>query len=264
MKLHNQVVWITGASSGIGEALALACAREGAALILSARRAEALERVADACRSSAASVQVLPMDMADLPSLPKKAQEILARYGRIDWLVHNAGVSQRARAIETSVEVDEQILRTNFLGPVALTKAVLPSMVQAHHGAIVVVSSLLGMIGTPLRSSYSASKHALHGFFDSLRAEHADDGIQITLACPGFVATEVSKNALTGDGRPSGKMDERTANGMSPEAAAAGILKAMLKGREEALVGRTEIAAVYLKRFAPGLFSRIIRRAKVV
>jgi dehydrogenase/reductase SDR family protein 7B len=255
MNFHGQVVWITGASSGIGAALAQAFAREGAELVLSARREDALAEVGERWP--------LPLDLADPPALSGKAQAVLDRFGRVDWLVHNAGVSQRARAIDTAIAVDETILRTNFLGPVALTKAVLPSMVLARRGGFVVVSSLVGKFGTPLRSTYAASKHALHGFFDSLRAEHWQDNLQVTIACPGFVATEVSRHALAGDGQPHGAMDEKTARGVSPERCAGAILDAVAKRREEVNIGGAEIAGVYLKRFAPTLFSRYVRRAKV-
>ena len=263
MELRDKVVWITGASSGIGEALAHASAKRGAKLILSARRTDALERVRTACGRDNSTAMVLPLDVSDLASLPGKADEVIKRFGRIDILVHNAGVSQRARAIDTSIQVDEAIMRTNFLGPVALTKAVLPTMTRAKSGHIVVVSSLVGKFGTPMRTSYAASKHALHGFFDSLRAEVFADGIQVNIVCPGFVRTEVSRHALTGDGSQHGQMDEATARGIAPEAASEAILKAVAAGREETYVGGREVAGVYLKRFAPTLLSRIIRRAKV-
>ena len=262
MDLRNKVVWITGASSGIGEALALECSRRGAKLVLSARNVQALEAVRTRC-ADPASVLVVPMDVTKIEEMPAKAAEVLAARGQVDVLILNAGISQRSRAIDTAIAVDEAILRTNFLGPVALTKAVLPSMVARRAGTIVVVSSVVGFIGTPLRSSYSASKHALHGFYDSLRAEHWQDGIQVSIICPGYVRTEVSKNALKGDGSQHGVMDDGTAKGLAPDDCARRLLDAVQAGREEAYIGGSELRGIYLKRFAPGLFSRFIRKAKV-
>lgn len=254
-------VWITGASSGIGEACARAFAREGAKLVLSARRRDELERVAKGL--GAAEVLVEPLDQSALDTIDAITERVLARTGGIDVMVHNAGISQRGRAIDTKLAVDERIMRVNYLGPVAITKALLPSMVRRRTGHFVVISSLVGAFGTPLRSSYSASKHALHGFFDSLRAEHHDDGLRVTIVCPGFVRTEVSRNALTGDGTPQGTMDEAIDRGISADECAAGVIDATAREREEVLVGGRERLAVYLKRFAPPVFSRLIRRAKV-
>lgn len=254
-------VWITGASSGIGEASARAFAREGAKVVLSARRREELERVAKSLGST--EVRVEPLDQGQLETIDAVAARVLDATGGIDVMMHNAGISQRSRAIDTKLSVDERIMRVNYLGPVALTKALLPSMVRRRAGHFVVVSSLVGVFGTPLRSSYSASKHALHGFFDSLRAEHHEDGLRVTIVCPGFVRTEVSRNALTGDGSPHATMDEAIDRGISAEECAEGVLDATAREREEALVGGRERLAVYLKRFAPPVFSRLIRRAKV-
>lgn len=259
---RDKVVWITGASSGIGEALAVALARVGARLVLSARRHEELERVARAC-APARSVDVVPLDLGDVDSLVGKAEDVLAKLGSVDVMIHCGGVSQRARVIDTDIGVDERIMRVNYLGTVALTKALLPSMVARRRGHFVVVSSLVGKFGSPLRSSYAASKHALHGFFDSLRAELHDEGIRVTIVCPGFVKTNVSINALTGDGSPQGKMDRATGRGMEPAACAAVILRAAAAEREERYVGGAERFAVYVKRIAPTVFSRFVRRAAV-
>jgi short-subunit dehydrogenase len=260
-RFEGKWLWITGASSGIGEACARAFAREGAKLVLSARRRDELERVARDCAAS--EVVIEPMDQGELDSLGPLVERVLARTGGVDVMVHNAGVSQRSRAIDTKLSVDERIMRVNYLGPVALTKALLPSMIARKSGQFVVVSSLVGIFGTPLRSSYSASKHALHGFFESLRAEHHRDGIRVTIVCPGFVQTEVSRNALTGDGSAQGTMDEATAKGITAEECAQGLIDATAREREEALVGGKETLAVYLKRYAPPVFSFFIRRAKV-
>jgi len=258
----GDVVWVTGASSGIGEALARRFARRGARVILSSRREDRLEAVRRTCDSPDHHV-VLPLDLGRPETLGDAAREALERCGRVDVMVHNGGVSQRALAEDTSLDVDRRMLEVDYLGPVALTKALLPSMLERESGRFVVVSSLVGKIGTPLRSSYSAAKHALHGFFDSLRAEVHDRGVRVTLVCPGFIHTELSLHALTGDGEPQGKMDRAQAHGMSADACAARIARALDRGEDEVLVGGREVWAVRLERFFPGLFRRVIRRVRV-
>lgn len=259
-RFDGKVVWITGASSGIGEAAARAFAAEGARVILSARRREELERVAQRVPGA----RVLPLDLAELGHSAERARAVVEEAGPVDVMVHNGGISQRARAIDSTLDVDRRLFDVNYFGTVALTKALLPGMIERGHGQFVVVTSLTGIIGTPLRSSYAASKHALHGFFDSLRAEHHKDGIAVTIVCPGFVQTDVSRNALTGDGSPQGTMDEATAKGITADECARGIVHATARKKEEVYVGGRETLGVYLKRYAPGVFSRVLRRARVV
>jgi short-subunit dehydrogenase len=259
----DATVWITGASSGIGEALAHAFAREGATLILSARRRGELERVAASCQG-ARGVHVVPLDLTDEASITSARDEVLGLVAGIDFMVHNGGISQRARAVDTPLSADRRIMETNFFGTVALTKALLPSMVARRRGRFVVITSLVGHFGTPLRSTYAASKHALHGFFESLRAEHHDDGLRVSLVSPGFVRTDVSKNALGKDGAPQGTMDEATDEGLDAADCAARILAGLVKEKDDFLVGGREIAGVYVKRLSPRLFGRLIRRAKVI
>lgn len=258
----GDVVWITGASSGIGEALAHRFARRGARLILSARREERLEAVRRACENPDRHT-VLPLDLARVDSLGDAAREALDRCGRVDVMVHNGGISQRSLAEETMLDVDRRILEVDYLAPVALTKALLPSMLERGSGRFVVVTSLVGKIGTPLRSGYSGAKHALHGFFDSLRAEVHDRGVRVTLVCPGFIRTEISIHALTADGAPQGSLDRAQERGMSPEVCAEKIVRAVDRGRDEVLIGGKEIWAVRLDRFFPALFRRMIRRVRV-
>jgi dehydrogenase/reductase SDR family member 7B len=262
MSWQGKVVWVTGASAGIGEALARAFAARGARLVLSARRAERLEAVRASLPRPDEHL-VLPLDLADPDSLAAATSKALARCGRIDVLVHNGGVSQRALVRDTALAVDRRLMEVNYFGAVALTKAVLPAMLARRAGHVVVVSSLVGKVGTPLRSGYAASKHALHGFFDSLRAEVWRDGVRVTLACPGFIHTDVSINALTGDGAPQGTMDAAQAHGMAPSTCAAAIVRAVERGADEVLIGGKERWAVALARFLPGLFNRFIRSAKV-
>lgn len=261
MTFNKQVVWITGASTGIGEALALEFARQGARLVLSARNVLALERVQAAC--APAPALVVPLDITDAASLPAAVELVLAHYGRLDVLFNNAGLSQRSLALETTLAVDRQLMEVNYFGTVALTKAVLPHLLRQGSGQIVVVSSLVGKFGSPYRSAYAASKHALHGFFDSLRAELTDKGIGVTLICPGFIRTNISVNALTGDGAPLGTMDDATNQGMVPAVFAQRALRAVAKGRNEVYIRGRETMGVLLKRLSPGLFAQLLTKAKV-
>ena len=259
LRFKDKVVWITGASSGIGEALAYAFSREEARLVLSARRQDQLERVRASCAGGENAHLVLPLDLTRFDELPEKAQQVLAHFGRIDILVHNGGVSQRSLAKETVFAVDQALININYLGAVCLTKAVLPSMLEKRAGHFVVVTSLVGHLGTPLRSGYAASKHALHGFFDSLRAELWREKVKVTIVCPGFIRTEVSLNAFAGDGSKFNKMDKDQEQGMSPEACAARILDAVAREKEEVLIGGKEKLAVYLKRIWPSRLSKLVR-----
>ena len=263
MNFKNKVLWITGASSGIGEALAYEASRQGAKLILSSRNITALEKVKNACAYKE-NVRVLPLDLADYKNFDTLTAKAIAFFGTIDILVNNGGISQRSLVKNTAITVDERIMQINYLGTVALTKALLPHFIKNKKGQFVVTTSIVGKIGTPLRSSYAASKHALHGFFDSLRAEHYNDNIKVTLVCPGFVATKVSINALTGDGSKQNTMDKATQNGMQADVFAKKMLSAISKEKQEVYIGGTkEIFAVYLKRFFPKLLARVIRKLAV-
>ncbi|MDM7460524.1 MAG: SDR family oxidoreductase [bacterium] len=262
MRFRNQVVWITGASSGIGEALAYAFAREGAHLILTARRRERLEAVQHAC-TGAGKRLLLPFDVTDLEYHPTAVGAAIEHFGQVDILVNNAGVSQRSLVLETDLSVDRRIMEVNYFSVIALTKTVLPYMIERGGGQIAVVSSLLGKFSTPRQSAYCASKHALHGYFDSLRSEVYAHGIRITLICPGFVRTEVSMHALRGDGQEHGQLDERIAKGMPAEVCARHIVNALHKRKEEVYIARSEKIALYLKRFAPGWLSALMRRVNL-
>ena len=259
-RFEKKVVWITGASSGIGAALAQAFAREGATLVLSARRQAELVEVAATCEGQPL---VLPLDLARSETFPELVETVMTRLGRIDVVVHNGGISQRALAKETRLDVDRRVMEVNYFGAVALTKAVLPFMLEAKAGQFVVISSVMGKIGTPLRSAYAASKHALHGFFDCLRAEVADDGLFVSLICPGYIRTEVSKNALTGDGSPTNVEGDDIASGYPASLTALQILDAVHRKTSETYVGAPgkERLALWLKRFAPGLLEKMVRKA---
>lgn len=257
-RFDRQVVWITGASSGIGEALAVAWSRQGARLVLSARNAAELERVRRACANPEQHL-VRPLDLTDSGAIETLAQSVLREVGHVDVLVHSGGVSQRSLASETGLATDRAIMDLNYFGTVALTKAVLPSMIARGAGQIVPISSVIGYVGVPLRSAYAASKHALHGFFEALRAETAKQGIVVTMVVPGYVRTKVSENALRGDGTKHGKLDETHAKAMLAEEAAPRIIEAVAKKKAEVRVGGKEIHAVLLRRFLPGLLRRVLR-----
>lgn len=262
MSMSDKVVWITGASSGIGEALACGLSSRGARLVLSGRNIERLTGVRARCTASDSHL-IMPLDLEHPTGFDDKAKTVLGHFGRIDCLINNGGVSQRSLAVETGMETVRRIMETNYFGTVALTMSVLPSMLESGSGHIVVISSLMGIFSTPLRSGYCASKHALHGFFDALRAEVSGRGVHVTIVCPGFINTKISVNALCADGSCHGVMDEAQASGMAPSVCAEKIIAAMEAGKDEVLVGGREIAGVYLKRFVPSLFNRIIARSKV-
>ena len=257
---QNKIAWITGASSGIGEALAIELAKSGAKLVLSARRESELRRVQQVAGLSDENSLIIPLDMSEPASFVENTNKIIQRFGQIDYLFHNAGISQRGSVNETSIDIDRKVLEVNFMGVVALTKAVLPHFLEKKSGHFIVTSSLVGKFGTPMRSAYSASKHALHGFFESLRAEIWQQNVHVTIVCPGYIKTNISVNAVREDGTKYGKMDENQAKGMEPSVCAQKILRAVQKGKHEVLIGGKEILGVYIKRFFPALIWRIVRK----
>ncbi len=260
MHPKDKNVWITGASSGIGQALAVEMARAGASVLLSARRRDRLEETATRCRKSGARAEILPLDLSRPDGIPAAASEAETRMGAIDILVNAAGVGQRGLALDTTPEVARRIFATDFWGAVELTRAVAPGMVKRGGGQIVVVSSLTGKFGAPRRAYYSAAKHALHGWFDSLREELLDTGVSVTLIVPGWVKTEISESALEANGNRHGAMDQGQNKGISPEECARRALPAIIGDAPEQLVGGFECAGVYLNRLWPGLFRKILRK----
>jgi short-subunit dehydrogenase len=252
---RDKTVWITGASSGIGRALAKVFGRAGARLILSARNVDALKAVA---RETGAETRILALDLNDLASLPAAAAAALREFGGVDIMVHNAGVAVRGRAAELSLEVHERVLRTNYLGPVVLTQALLPSMRARGGGRFVVVSSLAGKYGGPLLAGYAGSKHALHGFFDTLRGEEREAGIAVTIVIPGLIRTDITAHALTGTGEPFGQVLPVYHDAMTADDCAARILRAVARDRREVLVGGLETWTVYLQRLSPRLAALVV------
>jgi dehydrogenase/reductase SDR family protein 7 len=262
----NKTVWITGASSGIGEALALQFASEGARIVLSARREDELERVREACIGQGASadkVLVLPLDVTDFESMPEAVNSVCSAFGRIDMLINNAGISQRSLCVDTDMSVYRKLFEVDVLGQIALTKAVLPLMLEQGSGHIAITSSVAGKIGVPLRTGYCAAKHAVMGFYDALRAETSSQGVQVTTITPGFINTNVSVNALNGDGSTFGRTDSNIANGMDVTRCAQVIMAGFRKGTPEIAVGEgMEMKALWLKRLLPvTVFKKVARMA---
>lgn len=261
-RIDGKTIWITGASSGIGEALTYGLDAKNCKLIISARRLEELQRVKNACQNQD-NIAILELNLMHFDGMANKVENALAKFGSIDMLINNAGLSQRSLIIDTDFSVDKKLIDVNYLGTVALTKAILPYFVKQGKGHYVNVSSLMGKFGSPYRSGYCGAKHALHGFFDVLRMEHEKDGIDVTMICPGFVNTNVAKNALTGSGRAQEKNDSGTENGLKVDVFAQKMIRAIEQRKFEANIGRKEIMAVYLKRFFPKILHRVVLNSKV-
>jgi short-subunit dehydrogenase len=247
--------WITGASSGIGEGLAVALAQRGARLILSGRNRAALEAVAAQCGDAL----VLPFEATDYAALPAMTQQAWDWAGRVDALVNNAGISQRSLAVETDFTVYQQMIAVDLLGPIALTQANLPRMVAAGGGRVVAISSVAGIVGSPLRSAYSAAKHGLIGYHDSVRCENEHLGINVHVVAPGSIKTNVSRNALTANGTARGESDDAIENGLPKDAFAGLVLDGIAAGKRELILAQgveAEIAA--LRRSDPeALFTKM-------
>lgn len=258
---HQKVIWITGASSGIGEALAIELARHGAQLVLSARRETELRRVADQIGLPATDVLVLPLDITDETSFSPAINRVITHFGRIDYVFQNAGISQRSPTVDTTMAVYRQLMEVDFFGVIGLTKAVLPVMLKQGNGHFVVTSSIAGKVGVKQRSGYCASKHALHGFFDALRGEVSALGVGVTMVCPGYINTPLPISALSAGGQPHNRMDEQQTNGMPAHDCAKRIVRAVADNKREFYVGGNEVLAIYLARFWPArLFDLMARR----
>lgn len=260
----GKTVWITGASSGIGEALAYEFAREGARLILSARRKEELERVRAACVNEGQeqeNILVLPLDVTDEAAMSDVVAQAQAFSGQIDMLVNNAGISQRALCVDTEMATYRKLFEVDVFGQIALTKLVLPVMITQGAGHIAVTASVAGKVGVAQRTGYCAAKHAMMGFFDALRAEVAHQGISVTTITPGFIRTNIAKHALKGDGSEFNKVDSNIAGGMDVTACAKVIMKGFRKGRREIPVGEgKEMQALWVKRFFPNMLFRMVEK----
>ena len=262
MNFNNKVIWITGASSGIGKALAIALSQHNCQLILSARNKQALDAVKMHCKNQE-QVTVLPFDLADYENLKPIVLKAIQLFGTVDILINNGGISQRSLVIDTNISVDKTLIEVDYLGPVALSKALLPHFIKRQRGHFVTVTSLMGKFSSPYRSGYCGAKHALHGFFDALRLEHDKDNIKVTLICPGFVNTNVAKNALIGDGSAQQSQDNATENGLNVDEFAKRMLNAIQKEKFEAYIGKKEVLGIYLKRFFPKFLHWYVLRSEV-
>ena len=262
MKFKDKIIWITGAASGIGEALAYQAVAYGGKVILSDIDEPGLSRVASACESSGASVLNLPLDLSLPRSIEEAVGTALEHFGRVDVLINNGGISQRSLTWETPEEVDRKIMNINFFGAVVLTKAILPQMIQQGEGYIAATSSITGKFGFPLRSAYAASKHATQGFFETLGIELTGKNISVTIAMPGRVQTNISLHALTGNGTPHGKMDPGQATGIPADVCARKYMDAIYRRKPEVLIGGRELMMVHIRRFFPRLFYRLARKIK--
>ena len=259
MEWKEKVVWVVGASTGIGRALALNLGSKGCTLILSSRDLRKLQEVQAQVNSQ--NCHILELDLEKVDTLAEKVSLAQRFVGRIDVVFLNGGISQRSSASETLLDVDRRLMEINYFSYVQLTKCLLPSMIEQRGGHFVVTSSLSGKFGFKLRSSYSASKHALHGFFESLRLEEVASGIKVTIICPGLIKTDISLNALTADGSKQNSMDENQAQGVSAEFCAQKMIVAVEKNKLEAVVGGKERYSVLLSRLFPlYLYKLLLKR----
>ncbi len=257
MQYKEKTVWITGACSGIGEALAIGFAKKGANIVLSSPNKIKLEEVQEKCKSYNSKCIVLPLDLTKQEEFQALVQQVISEFKVIDLLINNAGISQRSYIAETPLEIDRKVFEINFFGTIALTKAVLPVMLKQKSGQIATVTSIVGKFGFPLRSAYSASKHALHGFFETLLLENFRNGIKVSMIIPGRVKTAISQNAITSDGSAHAKLDDGQNSGITTELAATRIIRGLEKEKYEILIGGKELLMLRIKKYIPVLFRRI-------
>jgi len=258
----DKVVWITGASSGIGESLVYEFVRRGARVIASSNDMPGLLRVKEACESKSGVVHCVPFDLSDTSGIENITSQQVSTFGKIDFLLNIGGISQRARIDETPLWLDRKIFEINYFGTIALTKAVLPYMIRQKSGHILATSSISGRFGFPLRSAYSASKQALHGFFETLYLENKSSNIKTSVIIPGRVNTSISFHALNPEGKEHGQLDEGQARGISPHKAAKIIIRGIERDKREILVGRSELLLLHIRRYLPWLFFRIADKIK--
>ncbi|MEP7197859.1 MAG: SDR family oxidoreductase [Saprospiraceae bacterium] len=253
----NKIIWITGASSGIGRALAIELSSRNATVLLSSRNREEL-KITQSLLSFPENSYVLQMDMTNSNEIKTAFEEVISKYGKVDVLINNAGLSQRSKILDTNFEVYRKLMEVNYFGTIYLSKLILPEMIKQGSGQIIVLSSLAGKLGASLRSGYSAAKHALHGFFDCLRVEHQKDKIKVNIVCPGFTKTNIARNAMNESGQTNSKKDTEIENGMDPNLLAIKILNVAEANKFESYFGGKEKFAVLLKRFFPKLLHRIL------
>ncbi len=262
MTFNNKVIWVTGASSGIGKGLVEHFSKMNCKLIISARNNDKLEAIKQASKTPE-NIAVITFDLAEIDNLKTVVKTAINYFGNIDILINNGGISQRSLIVDTDISVDKKLMDVDYLGTVALSKALLPHFIKNKNGHFVVVTSLMGKFSSPYRSGYCGAKHALHGFFDALRMEHQKDNIKVTIVCPGFVNTNIAKNALIGDGSLQNKQDQATENGLTITQFCKRMVNAIQKEKFEVYIGKKEILGVYLKRFFPKLLHKFILKSDV-
>lgn len=262
MTFKNKVVWITGASSGIGKGLVLALSKLDCQIIISSRKESDLNLIKQLCPKPE-NIAILPFDLANYDNMKPIVAKAISLFGSVDLLINNGGISQRSLIIDTDISVDKKLMEIDYLGTIALSKALLPHFIKNQSGHYAVVTSLMGKFSSPYRSGYCGAKHALHGFFDAMRMEHEKDNVKVTLICPGFVNTNIAKNALIGDGSIQNSQDKATENGLSITEFSTRMLKAIKQEKFEAYIGKKEILGVYLKRFFPRLLHRFVIKSQV-
>ncbi len=262
MDFNGKTIWITGASSGMGKALAERLASEGCRLIISGRDAVGMQATADKIKSLGSDAVIVPLDMSDAEGIKNAVDKTLASGEKVDALYQFAGISQRSLAVETKIESTRKIMEVNYFGVVVMATAILPHMIKNGGGQLVGVSSLVGKFGFPYRSAYSSSKHALHGFFETVLAENAKHNIKVSMLIPGRIDTNISKFAINKDGKEHGEMDPGQANGMKADKAANIIFKGLKKEKKEILVGGKELLMVHIRRFLPALYYKLAQKIK--
>ncbi|XP_014047709.2 dehydrogenase/reductase SDR family member 7B isoform X1 [Salmo salar] len=264
--IQDTVVVITGASSGLGRECARVFHAAKARLVLCGRDRARLQDIvqeltaADSQRQQMYTPCMVIFDLSDTAEMvAMAAKEILSCYGHVDVLINNAGISHRGNILETHISVQRDVMDTNYFGPIALTQALLPSMVRRRSGHVVVISSVQGKIAIPYRSAYAASKHATQAYFDCLRAEMERYNIQVTVVSPGYIRTNLSLNAVTWDGSKYGVLDKTTALGREPKDVAQEVLKAVRhRSKEVLLAGPLPTLAIYIRTLCPALFFKVM------
>jgi dehydrogenase/reductase SDR family member 7B len=259
MHFNDKIVWITGASSGIGASLSALLAARKAKLLLTGRDETALQRVKEQCMQSTSSCSVLPVDMLQPPELYEWVQKAIDVYGVPDLVIFSAGRSQRSLAMDTSEPVYRELMELNFFAPMILTKKLLPHFHKRGSGHIVVIGSMAGLMGFPLRTGYAASKHALKGFYETLQTENNIPGVNVTIISPGRVQTPISVNAVSGNGEPYGRMDTGQLNGIPVDECARRILSAIQKKKKHVIIAQNEKFLWWLWWFCRRFYYRIAR-----
>jgi dehydrogenase/reductase SDR family member 7B len=267
MAIHDyfrtKTIWITGASSGIGETLATELSRYNVKLILSGRNIDGLEQTADKCRLNGSAANILPFDLSNAQEVEQAADKAIALYGRVDILINNGGITQRSEIIDTPITIDRRIMEVDYFSGVILTKKLLPLMISNGYGHIAIVSSITGLFGFPQRSAYAAAKHAIVGFYETLWAELHTKGIHVTIVHPGRIQTPISLNALTASGEQWGRMDHGQGKGITAQTCAKKIIYAIYKRKNQIVIAQfKEYLMIWFKKYSPWLFYKLVDKAK--